>query len=249
MQQFVWPGFPLLTVLYAALIVVICALAIWIINHSLNKALTKIPSSIIRDLEIAADLFIVIIGIAAIYSLLGVTLNVFLILVFLILIAGFIAAKDAMSSYISTYVIRSSNAIKPGDWIETQGIRGTAVRVDNFYTIVQRPDGLITYVNNANLFKEGFTAFSPLTTKYVEINLEVPLSRFKPEVYEKIKELAEEASKASGKGESPEVLIYELAFDAVKLKLRIPVTNPRREDAIKSDVLEKALNAIYGQAQ
>ncbi len=247
MLQIILSGFPLLTVLYVALIIVVCALSIWLINHSLNKVLTKIPPSITKDLELAADLFVVIIGIATIYSVLGVTLNVFLILVFIILIAVFIAARDALSSYVSTYIIRSSSAVKPGDWIQAQGVDGTVVRVENFYTVIQRRDGLITYLNNAELFKKGFTVFSPLATKFAEALLEVPLQKLTPEALEKIKALAEETSKASGKGESPEVLITEFTLSTVKLKIRIPVTNPRREENVISDIMVKVLNVIYGQ--
>jgi len=238
------PRIHILTILYAALIVVLCALVVWIIHHTLNKALKKIPASIIKDLEISADLFIAIIGIAGIYSVLGVTLNIFLLLVLLILVGVFISTRDLLPTYMSTYVIRTTNAFKTGDWIEHKGIGGAVIRIDSLYTIIQTADGMLNYINNSTLFKDGFSVYSPLTNKYIDFKVVLAMNNYSETLINKIKAILNDTAQSTGKGEEPELAITNINEEKITIQIRIPVTNLKRENAIKNEVLNKIILEI-----
>jgi len=243
------PQLHILTILYAALIIILCGLAVWIIHHSFNKAFKRIPAPIVRDLEVGTDLFIAIIGIAAIYSVLGITLNVFLLLVLLILVGAFIAARDLLPTYLSTYVIRSSNAFKPGDWIEYKNVQGNVLRVDNFYTVVQSPDGMLNFVSNFDLFKNGFSVFSPISTKYAEAQISIYLKDFSEELLKSMKATIDEIDKAAGKGDTGSVTVNGLRGDQVILTLKVPVTNPKKEGAVVDTVLTRLIEELKKKSE
>ncbi len=237
---------PIITVLYAALIVVLCAIVIWIVHRSLSKASKKIPSNIVRDAEIGADLLVIIIGMAAIYSVLGVGFNVFVVLVLLILLGLLVATRDLLPAYAATYALRSLNALKPNDWISVGGTSGTVLQVGDIFTVVQGDDGMIHYFNNQYLVNHEFSVYSPLSMVRCQVELTVPSRKVTPELLDSVRKAAGEIAKASGIPQEPTVEIGHAGETDAQLVITVPVTGPKRIAPTRTQVLLRLLEILQG---
>ncbi len=159
-------------VLYAAVLLIICCIAMKILMRLLRGMLNRSTLSenlrlffektlrfvlyFITVLIVADSLGIPVTSLLAVFSLLGLALS--------------LSLQNLLGNLISGVVLLFNRPFEVGDYIEINGIAGTVKRVDLVHTLLNSIDNKLIYIPNSDVLSSTITNYSGENTRRVDVS-------------------------------------------------------------------------------
>ena len=151
-----WGG-ALETILFAALLLVVClvakAILLKILDRALNK-LTHVERSLHTFIRSMANILLWFVTLMVVAESLGINANSLLALVGVLGLAVSLAVKDSLANLASGLTILSTKPFKVGDYVEIGDIEGTVQDIGLVYTSLNTLDNRRILVPNSNVVDE-----------------------------------------------------------------------------------------------
>ena len=168
-----WGG-ALETILFAALLLVVClvakAILLKILDRALNK-LTHVERSLHTFIRSMANILLWFVTLMVVAESLGINANSLLALVGVLGLAVSLAVKDSLANLASGLTILSTKPFKVGDYVEIGDIEGTVQDIGLVYTSLNTLDNRRILVPNSNVVDEEVINYTTEPLRRVDLKV------------------------------------------------------------------------------
>lgn len=162
-------------VLYAAVLMVVCIVAIKIIMSLLNRTLKRlnVEKSLHTFIKSTVQILLWFVAIVVVAGYLEFPVNSLLAVLGVAGLALSLALQGTLANLAGGMMVLVSKPFKVGDYIETAGIGGTVEDIGLVYTRVKTADNKLIFVPNGEVSKEKITNYTSQQERRVDLTFSV----------------------------------------------------------------------------
>jgi small-conductance mechanosensitive channel len=222
-----------------------------VVNPLIEKTMIRAKASrgSISFAKSAIDALVYFMAIVVAISQFGIRLEIVYVFFGVLLIGAIFGFKDLLENFIAQYIILSYGPFREGDSISLGDITGRVTKVNSIYTEISS-DGDKLYVPNSSFLRMAISI--PATSGLTKLTLPVKVSSQSLENAERIMLSIARGNKELTIPPEPEVSVAGIDDRSVELRLSVYVTNPKKGEAVASNLLKDIQRAfmeegIYGR--
>jgi small conductance mechanosensitive channel len=211
-----------------------------VLSHFLKRigARLEIDVTVIQVLKEIFKYSIIALAITIILNAWGVNIGPLILSLGIVGIAVGFAARDTLSNFISGMFILAEKSFRVGDTIEISGQRGKIQRMGFRVTTMTTPDNKVITVPNSAFSKSPYLNFTTMTTRRVDLKINIPYQLDLLQVTPRLLKAAESLSWAHS-NPKPKILIKELSDVGVKATLSVWTNKPQKVAEYKTQLAQR----------
>ena len=164
----------LVKLLYAAVLLVLCAVLIRLILKAADKLFShsKLDHTIFGFLRTAAKAILIFITTMLVAGTLGIDTSSLLAILSVAGLAVSLSIQDSLSNLASAVVLLTTHPFKVGDFIEVGGKSGTVRQIGVFHTQIATPDNQLVYLPNSHITSAEITNVTGSELRRIELTVQ-----------------------------------------------------------------------------
>jgi len=237
-------------VIFSAITLIGSYITYEVLSHFIKRIGTRleIDLTVIQVLKEIFKYTIIALAITIILNTWGVNIGPLILSLGIVGIAVGFAARDTLSNFISGMFILAEKNFRVGDTIEITGQRGKVKKMGFRVTTMTTPDNKVITVPNSAFSKSPYLNFTTMTTRRVDLKINIPYSLDLEQVTPTLLNAAGSLPWACPKPK-PKILIKELDDAGVKATLSVWTTKTQKVGEYKTKLAQRVKGILVEEPE